>query len=123
MHQTYLSSYDMTYSHQVIINNISKVIRWIAIVFKNDLVINNAVVKYDLPVDQILEYRLSFRNSHSYNVGLSCFHFLLDLFFSEAVEAEPIILCLCILLTTNLDPHLLESLCSTETRICVTVLD
>ena len=113
----------MTDSHKVIINYISKVIRWITIIFKNHLVINDTVVEYDLPMDQILENCLPFWNSHSNNVRLSCFHFLLDLFFGEAVQAEPIILCLSILLATELDPHLLKSLCSAETRISVAILD
>ena len=113
----------MTDPHQRVINNICEVICRETIVFQNNLVIDHAIVKHNFAVDIIFEHSLSFRHLHSDHVGLSVCYFFLDLFLCIAMKTKPIVFGFCILLATDLDTHLFESLCSAEAMIRISILN
>ena len=76
---TYLSSDDMTNTHQVVIYDVCKVICWEPVILENDLIVNDTVIEHDFTMDDIPKLCLSFWNSHSDNVGLSVGLFLFEL--------------------------------------------
>ena len=113
----------MTDPHQRVINNICEVICRETIVFQDNLVIDHAIVKHNFAMDIIFEHSLSFRHLHSDHVGLSVCYFFLDLFLGIAMKTKPIVFGFCILLASNLDTHLFESLCGAEAMICISILN
>ena len=98
-------------------------IGWVAIIFQNDLIVDVLIVEHNLTMHNISKLSFSLGNLHANDVGLSICLFLFDLFFTESVEAQAIILSLRILLPADFDSHLLKALCSAKAGISVTVLN
>ena len=119
---TYLSSDNVTDLHEVVIHHICKVVRGEAIVLEDDLVINVLVIKDHLTVDDVLELGLTLGHLHPDDERFPIGLLLLDLLFGVVVQAEAIVLGLGVLLATDLDAHLLQTLCCAEARVGVTIL-
>lgn len=120
---TYLSSDYVTDTHQVVIHDICKVICWEPVIFENDLIVDHAVIEHDLAMHDVPKFGLSFRDSHSDDVGLSVGLLLFDLLLAVASLAEPVILGFRIFLSSIPDTHLLQSLSRTEARVSITVFE
>ena len=65
MDETYLSSNHMAYSHQIVVYDISEVVCRKSVVFQDDLVIDDAVIEYHLPMHYVFEHCLAFRHFHA----------------------------------------------------------
>ena len=81
---TYLSSDDVTDTHQVVIHDICKVICREPVIFENDLIINHTVIEHNFTMHDVSKFGLSFRDSHSDDVGLSVGFLLFDLVLAIA---------------------------------------
>lgn len=104
----------------MIINYIGKVICWKTVVLHNYLVIDYIVIKNDFAMHHVFPLSFTLGHTHSDNEG-----FFISLLFFYLVRvvcscAKTIILCFRILLSSNLDSHFLQTLCSAKARICVT---
>jgi len=119
---TYFSSNHMRNAHQVIINNISEVIGRKPIILNNHLIVHYSVFKYHLAMHNVFELRFALWNLHANDI-----RFALSLLFSYLVcivtlSTKAIVHRLCVFLTTNLHPHLCQTLSSAKTRVGIAVL-
>ena len=76
--QPLLPSDHVSYTHQIIIYHIRKVVRWESVAFQNHLVIHRIVVEDDLSMDKVFELGLASRHKHTDNVWLSTVHSFLN---------------------------------------------
>ena len=81
----YLSSDDMTDAHHRIVNHIREMIGRISVIFENDLVVYDIMIKYNFAMNQILEHCLSFGYLHADDVWFTVVHFFLHLLLGVAV--------------------------------------
>lgn len=120
--QTYLTSNDMRDLHQMIINNVGKVVGRETIILDDNLVIHNLIFKLHFPVHQIFELSLSFRHAHSDHKWLTVGLLLLDLLCAEVLQAKSIIHSFGVFLATDLHSHLCKALRSTKTWVGIAIL-
>jgi hypothetical protein len=62
---TYFTPNHMGDLHEVVINNVCKVVSWETIILNDYLIINHIVIKDYFAVDHIFELCFSFRDFHS----------------------------------------------------------
>ncbi len=65
----YLASDHMTYLHEAVINNISKMVCWKSVILYDHLIINNIVIELHFAVYQIFKACFALRNFHSDDEG------------------------------------------------------
>ena len=111
----------MRYVHEIVINDIGKVISGKPVILQNHLVIDVLIVPNHFAMDNVLQYGFAFWHSHPDDIGLAIRFPLLNLFWRQRVETQSVILGLGILLTTNLDPHFLQSLRRTEAGVSIAI--
>ncbi len=120
---TYLSSDDMTDLHQIIIDNVCKMVGRESIVFQNDLIINIFVIEDYFTMHDVFKSGLSFGHFHPNDKWLAICFLFFNLLLGVIIETEAIILSLCIFLPSNLNSHFLKPLSRAKARISITVLD
>ena len=82
--QIFVSSYYVSNSHQMIIDNICKVVGWISVRFDQDHIIQLIIFYGDISVQLIVEGCGSFgRHIDTNNVWFSCCQVCLDFFFRQ----------------------------------------
>ena len=106
--QPLLTSDDMRHPHQVVINNVGKVVRRIAIRLHQYLVVDGIVVEFDFSVDEIPKLSDTFWNEHPDYVWLAVANPILNLLLAESMT-QPVILCLRVLMPPLLRAHLFQS--------------
>ena len=105
----------------MIIDHICKMVRWVAVILQNHLIVDYRVVEHDLAVDNIFENRFALGNAHSNDVGFTLCLLFSDLVCVESCGTESIILSFRVLLTADLNSHLLKALSRAETRVSISV--
>ena len=95
-------------------------IGWVAVVLKNDLVIDVLILEDNLAVDDVFELSLSVRDFHPDDKRLVICFFLFDLLFGQT-QAESVIFGLGVLLSADFDSHFLKALGCAETGIGIAV--
>ena len=69
----------MRNAHQMVINDVRKVVSWKSIILHDYLVVDHVVVESYFPVDHVLEGRFAFGHLHPDNVAFSIGLFLKNL--------------------------------------------
>lgn len=118
----YLASDYMADLHEVVVNDISKVVSREPVVFHDNLVVDCAVIENNLPVDDVLKLRLASGYLHPHNETFSACLALFHLFFWQ-LHTSPVVLRLRVLLTTDFNSHFLQALGCAEATISVSSLD
>ncbi len=111
----------MTDLHQMVINNISKMVGRKPVILHDHLIINHAVVENYFSMNDVLELCLASWHLHSHDVALSVRFTLLN-FCCRLVKTMPVVHRLCILLSTDFYSHLLQALSRAKAAVCVTSL-
>ena len=78
--------------HEIVIDNICKVVGWIPITFHEYLVINDTVVEAHLTVNNIFEFSLAIGHKHSNDIRLSIIHSFLNFTLTQ-IKAESVVFC------------------------------
>lgn len=100
----------------MIIYHISKVVGWVAVGLKEDLIVQDIVVEDYLSMNHVSPFTDALRHEHSDNMLLSTCYPRVD-FRVTQVKAEPIVLCSLMLLPSLLYSQLLQSISSAEAMI------
>ena len=111
----------MTDLHQMVINNISKMVGRKPIILHDHLIINHAVIKNYLSMNDVLELCLASWHLHSHDKALSVCFTLFN-FCCRLVKTMPVVHRLCILLSTDFYSHLLQALSRAKAAVCITSL-
>lgn len=111
----------MTDLHKVVIDNVCEMVRWVTIILQNNLIVYVFVVKSDFSMYDVLERGLTLGHSHADNKRLSIGLHLVNLVLGPILEAESVILGLRILLSSDLDSHLLQPLSRAEAWIGIPI--
>ena len=91
----------MCYVHQMVIDNIRKVVGWVAIRLDNYLIVKHTIVKRYSTMNHILPFRGTKRYDHPDNTLFTLFGSLIYLTLWN-MKAKPIVLCCLMFFATLL---------------------
>lgn len=108
--------------HQMIVNDISKVVGGVAIRLNQDLVIEDIIVENDFPMHHVLPLADTTGDEHADHMRLSAGNPLFDFGLTQ-VEAEAIVLGRLMLFSALLNSKLLQSISCAEALISLSFLN
>ena len=111
----------MGYTHQVVIDNVGKVVSWEIVAFHDNLIINCVIVENHFSVDKISKFSFSIGYKHSYSVWLATVNSFCN-FLRIKTVAKSVIFDNLIFGATLQQPHLLKPIICAKTVISMTFL-
>lgn len=103
----------MSYPHEVVIDDVGKMVSRVAITLHDHLIVDTIIIKDNFAVNHVLEFRLALGDKHPNDIRFPRFHSLPNILFVEAA-AKAVILCRLAFLTALIFAHLLQTIYCAE---------